>query len=78
MIIISLIPIRYYLVPRCFKQKELEIMDDFTADNEVVLASLGGRPELPGGARQEEYGLERRHSQTKEGVRRQRAGSFHR
>lgn len=52
-------------------------MDDFTADNEAVLASLGGVPQLPGGTRPKDYGLERRHSEMKEGVSRQRAGSLH-
>lgn len=69
---------RIFLMSRWFEQKELEIMDDFTADNEVVVASLGGMPQLPGGARPEDYGLERRKSESKQGVSRQRAGSIHR
>jgi hypothetical protein len=64
-------------MPRWFTIKELEIMDDLTANNEVVLASLGGAPELPGDSRADEYGLERRFSQWSTGVLRQRAGSYH-
>ncbi len=30
-----------------FTKKELSILDALTADNEVVLASLGGKPEMP-------------------------------
>jgi hypothetical protein len=34
-------------MPRLFSRDELEIMDNMTATNEVVLVSLGGKPELP-------------------------------
>jgi len=62
-------------MPRWFTVKELEIMDDLTANNEVVLASFGGAPKLPGSSTADEYGLERRFSERKTGVPRQRAGS---
>ncbi|KAK1676138.1 HCO3 transporter family-domain-containing protein [Colletotrichum godetiae] len=76
-LIILLIPMRAMLVPIWFSQKELEILDDFTATNKMVLASLGGEPGLPGGPREESRGLERRASESKQGVARQRAGSLH-
>lgn len=53
-------------------------MDDLTANNEVVLASLGGAPELPDSSTADEYGLERKFSESRTGVPRQRAGSYHR
>jgi boron transporter len=74
-------------MPRIFEPKELHIMDDLTANNEMVLASLGGAPtmheekEEPDAMpevtryRSEEWGIERRYSETKRGVKRQRAGS---
>ena len=62
-------------MPRWFTVKELEIMDDLTANNEVVLASFGGAPKLPESSTADEYGLERRFSERKTGVPRQRAGS---
>ncbi|PWN49316.1 hypothetical protein IE53DRAFT_388489 [Violaceomyces palustris] len=40
-IIILLIPFRYYLVPRWFSPLELKALDAPTADADVVLASLG-------------------------------------
>ncbi|KAI8161649.1 putative transporter [Colletotrichum sp. SAR 10_70] len=46
-LIILLIPMRVVLVPRWFTQQELQILDDFTATNKMVLASLGGKPGLP-------------------------------
>ncbi|KAK1623792.1 HCO3 transporter family protein [Colletotrichum phormii] len=77
-LIILLIPMRVMLVPIWFSQKELQILDDFTATNKMVLASLGGKPGLPGGSQEEDWGLERRASESKHGVTRQRAGSLHR
>ncbi|KAK2751903.1 hypothetical protein FQN55_008645 [Onygenales sp. PD_40] len=77
-LICLLIPLRVVLLPKWFTQKELEVMDDLTANNKVVLASLGGAPILPGGAEVEDYGLERRYSEHRKGVSRQRAGSVHR
>ncbi|EAS37570.3 uncharacterized protein CIMG_02924 [Coccidioides immitis RS] len=77
-LICLLIPVRVWLLPRWFYDKELEIMDDLTANNKVVLASLGGAPILPEGQRPEDYGLERKYSEERHGVPRQRAGSLHR
>lgn len=65
-------------MPKFFTVKELESMDDLTASSELVLASLGGAPKLPGSSTADEYGLERRFSEKKTGVPRQRAGSYHR
>lgn len=53
-------------------------MDDLTANNKVVLASLGGLPKLPDGDTAADYGLERKLSQRRTGVPRQRTGSIHR
>lgn len=46
-IILSLIPLRWELMPRWFSSDELRVMDSLTADADVVLASLGGKPEMP-------------------------------
>ena len=46
-LIMALIPLRWKLLPRLFTREELSIMDTMTVTGEVVLASLGGRPELP-------------------------------
>ncbi|KAK5958287.1 hypothetical protein OHC33_000129 [Knufia fluminis] len=46
-LIMALIPLRWKVLPRLFTGEELEIMDHLTADGEVVLVSLGGKPELP-------------------------------
>jgi len=35
-------------MPRFFEPRELETMDDLTANNKVVLASLGGAPKRKG------------------------------
>ena len=56
-LVILLIPLRIKLVPRWFTLKELQILDDFTATNKIVLASLGGKPALPEELRQEDWGL---------------------
>lgn len=53
-IIIALIPLRWVIMPHLFTRRELEIMDALTADSEVVLCSLGGKPMMP------EVALERR------------------
>lgn len=76
-LIILLIPLRIMLVPKWFSLKELQVLDDFTATNKTVLASLGGKPALPEQTRQEDWGLERRRSESRNGVQRQRAGSLH-
>ncbi|KAG5747396.1 hypothetical protein H9Q70_009912 [Fusarium xylarioides] len=77
-LIILMIPLRILVVPRWFTLKELQILDDFTATNKTVLASLGGKPSLPEDSRAEDWGLERRESEARHGVPRQRAGSLHR
>ncbi|KAI7512686.1 hypothetical protein KC347_g2224 [Hortaea werneckii] len=46
-IIISLIPLRWIILPRIFTEEELLIMDAPTASAKVVLASMGGQPTLP-------------------------------
>lgn len=76
-LVILLIPLRIKLIPRWFTLKELQILDDFTATNKTVLASLGGKPVLPEESRQEDWGLERKRSEGRNGVLRQRAGSLH-
>lgn len=76
-LIILLIPLRILLVPRWFTLQELQILDDFTATNKTVLASLGGKPALPENSREEDWGVERRQSEDQHGVARQRAGSIH-
>ncbi|XMA08314.1 hypothetical protein WAI453_001105 [Rhynchosporium graminicola] len=53
-----LIPFRWKTMPKWFTVKELEIMDDLTANNEVVLASLGGAPKLPQTSSVEGNGVE--------------------
>ncbi|KAG9508321.1 hypothetical protein J7337_001885 [Fusarium musae] len=77
-LIILMIPLRILVVPRWFTLKELQILDDFTATNKTVLASLGGKPILPEDSKVEDWGLERRESEARHGVPRQRAGSLHR
>ncbi|RGP71900.1 hco3- transporter family [Fusarium sporotrichioides] len=77
-LIILLIPLRIIIVPRWFSLRELQILDDFTATNKAVLASLGGQPALPEHSKEEDWGIERRHSENQHGVARQRAGSIHR
>jgi len=78
LLIMLLIPLRILVVPRWFRLKELQILDDFTATNKMVLASLGGKPGLPEETREEDWGLERKRSEVRFGVPRQRAGSVHR
>ncbi|KAL8727036.1 MAG: hypothetical protein Q9166_006334 [cf. Caloplaca sp. 2 TL-2023] len=46
-LIIALIPLRWQLLPKMFSVKELTVLDALTADNAVVLASLGGKPKMP-------------------------------
>lgn len=46
-LIIALIPLRWKLFPRIFTATELRVLDAPTADNDVVLASLGGKPQMP-------------------------------
>lgn len=77
-LIMLLIPLRILVIPRWFLLGELQVLDDFTATNKIVLASLGGMPALPEHATVEGSGLERKRSERRFGVPRQRAGSIHR
>ncbi|CAI6333057.1 unnamed protein product [Periconia digitata] len=43
-LIIALIPLRTFVMPRWFTLKELSVLDALTANNKAVVASLGGRP----------------------------------
>ncbi|OAL53012.1 hypothetical protein IQ07DRAFT_669688 [Pyrenochaeta sp. DS3sAY3a] len=43
-LIIALIPIRVFLMPRWFSEHELSILDALTANNPTVLVSFGGTP----------------------------------
>jgi hypothetical protein len=45
-IVTALIPFRVYVIPKIFTPEELAIMDSLTATNDVVLASLGGKPTM--------------------------------
>ena len=47
-LIIALIPLRWIILPKIFSAKELSVMDAPTADNAIVLASLGGMPRMRG------------------------------
>jgi hypothetical protein len=81
-LIIALIPLRTFLMPKWFTAQELDVLDALTADNPSVLVSFGGTPSgmkadgpMEGGAgglRDEEAQLHP-HS-----AMRQRAGSIHR
>jgi len=46
-VITAMIPFRWVVIPKMFSEKELSVLDALTADNPVVLASLGGKPRLP-------------------------------
>lgn len=47
LLIIALIPLRWVILPHIFTEKELLTLDAPTANADVVLASMGGRPTLP-------------------------------
>lgn len=47
-LIISLIPLRWNILPRFFTPQELHILDHLTADSDIILASMGGKPRMPG------------------------------
>src|SRR4051812_42827052 len=81
-LIIALIPLRTFLMPKWFTAHELDVLDALTADNPSVLVSFGGTPSgmkaggpLEGGSGgpRDEEALAHPHS-----VKRQRAGSIHR
>ncbi|KAF9882798.1 hypothetical protein FE257_005146 [Aspergillus nanangensis] len=76
-LIIALIPFRVWIIPKWFSQEELDVLDDLTANNSSVLASLGGPPKFPG-EEKENYGLERKYTEQRRGSYRQRAGNIHR
>ncbi|MDI1487116.1 MAG: hypothetical protein OHK93_006384 [Ramalina farinacea] len=57
-LIIALIPLRWKVFPRIFTARELKVLDAPTADNDVVLASLGGKPRMPEDRLAEERGEE--------------------
>lgn len=57
-LIIALIPLRWKILPMMFTAKELRIMDAPTADSEVVLASMGGKPKVPTDADDDNAGTE--------------------
>ena len=46
-LITALIPLRWMVLPKFFSAAELSVLDAPTASSEVVLASMGGRPEMP-------------------------------
>lgn len=74
-LIIALIPVRTFLMPRWFTTEELGVLDSLTADNPSVLVSFGGTPEgMKAEARVEEDEGEREGSV---GAVRQRGGSLH-
>lgn len=52
-LIIALIPLRTFIMPKWFSRKELDVLDDLTANNKAVLASLGGAPGIRGGESEE-------------------------
>lgn len=74
-LIIALIPLRWKLLPKMFTTKELIVLDALTADNEVVLASLGGKPKMPECRNDDPYD-EVEEGKPIEGIR-QRAGNIH-
>ena len=45
---LALIPLRWKALPRYFTNHELQVMDHLTADSDIVLASMGGKPPMPG------------------------------
>lgn len=77
-LIIALIPFRVWVIPKWLSRDEVSVLNDMTADNKAVLASLGGSPRFPGEMCTQESGLEHRYSKQKRATSRQRAGSIHR
>ena len=89
-LIIALIPLRTFLIPRWFSEHELNVLDAFTADNPSVLVSFGGTPSgmkrgpmseegHSSGRDEEESGIEEEEDSEPydRSAVRQRAGSLH-
>ncbi|KAL9130999.1 MAG: hypothetical protein Q9217_000941 [Psora testacea] len=74
-LIIAMIPLRWKILPKMFTAQELTVLDALTADNEVVLASLGGKPEMPEHRNNNAYDKVEE-GQLTEGIR-QRVGNIH-
>ncbi|KAI4695962.1 uncharacterized protein J4E88_000132 [Alternaria novae-zelandiae] len=81
-LIIALIPLRTFLMPKWFTAHELDVLDALTADNPSVLVSFGGTPSgmqaggpMEGGAGGPRDEEEAAHPHS---AMRQRAGSLHR
>jgi hypothetical protein len=81
-LIIALIPLRIFSMPKWFTTHELDVLDALTADNPSVLVSFGGTPsgmeaggpmEAGAGGPRDEEAPSHPHS-----TQRQRAGSIHR
>ncbi|KAB5578738.1 HCO3 transporter family-domain-containing protein [Coniochaeta sp. 2T2.1] len=53
-LVLLLVPLRTLVVPGWFKLKELQILDEFTTTNKMVLASLGGKPALPENSKEDD------------------------
>lgn len=62
-LITGLIPLRWKLLPRLFTRHELEVLDCLTATSDVVLVSLGGKPEMPEARRDRQMKQNRRHEE---------------
>lgn len=88
MLIIALIPLRTFWMPRWFSEQELEVLDALTADNPAVLVSFGGTPggmkdsSVSDATRDEEEGNMEKVNSSRSRSRppsatRQRAGSLH-
>lgn len=78
MLIIILIPLRVWALSKWFSEKELDVLDDLTANNKAILGSLGGPPKFPRKAEHGHGRLAGRYSERQHGVPRQRAGSISR
>lgn len=88
-LIIALIPLRTFYMPKWFSEQELGVLDALTADNPAVLVSFGGTPSGMKGSgvgvetRDEEQGdVEKADSSALQSrppsATRQREGSIHR
>jgi hypothetical protein len=67
-LIIALIPLRTFLMPRWFTRRELDVLDDLTANNKAVLASLGGAPTMGKGDDEEDEEARETEGMNREGV----------